>query len=511
MDIAVVTGASSGLGLVISRRLLSLGFRVYGLGGNYNDFPLQNVEFRPVPCDLADAGLVEHKAREILAKENAVAVLVNNAKLYPADSMIDGAGGEFARSLNINLLCPLILIRTFLPGLKRVRGKVVTINAATPETSRGGPAGAASAGGLRWMTEVLFHEFRDHGVTFSSVSPEPNRWRPSDAPRPKNESPQSVIDPQAVADAIETIVQQSRGNVVTEIVLRPERLIESTVPSMREVPYPKPQPIPYTVPREVIEAEEQLDREAEDRDRATAESESGEEGEDPRKRRRRRRRRGETTDFDEPPPFARSTARDERDGAAEVEEPSEEIRDERPVRPVSADTRSPATTPENETETGSASRRRRRGRKPRPASREERPGRSPLPRPGPLEMDWNRGNGGKAEVVADRHRAEAREGKRPERENDSRTYPSAERTLSRPTPSPDLTPSPAPRPDPVPEPAASESSPAKKTARKTVRKAAKKAVTKTAKKAAAKKTTKKAVARKVARKTVEDSVSPEAP
>lgn len=315
MDIAVVTGASSGLGLAITRKLLSLGFRVYGLGGNYQDLPLQNVEFRPIPCDLSDPGLVEHKAREILERESAVALIVNNAKLFPADSMEDGAGAEFARSLNVNLLCPLILIRAFLPGLQRVRGKVITISSATPETSRGGPAGAACAGGLRWMQESLFQQYRDYGITFSTISPEPNRWRPQDAPSPNAERPQSAIDPQAVADAVGDIVLNTRGNVATEIVLRPERLTESTLPPMREVPYPKPQPIPYTVPREQIVAEEQLDREEEDRAQLLVDvdadsrsarkpvstSEPASENSEALKKRRRRRRgrRGDKDERDE--------------------------------------------------------------------------------------------------------------------------------------------------------------------------------------------------------------------
>ena len=266
MDVAVVTGASSGLGLAISNKLLSLGFKVYGLGGNYAENPLQNSGFIPVNCDLADPAMVEFMALEILKKESAVSVLVNNAKLYPSESFTDGAGGEFARCLNINLLCPLVLVRAFLPGLQKVQGKVITINPATPETSRGGPAGAASSGGLRWMQEVLFQQYRDFGVGFTTISPEPNRWRPADSPKAPNGVAKSTIDPEAISDAVRQIVLNTGGNLITEVVIRPTRLTESSLPAMREVPYPKPQPIPYTVPRELIEAEELAERTEEDRD-----------------------------------------------------------------------------------------------------------------------------------------------------------------------------------------------------------------------------------------------------
>ena len=82
MDIAIVTGASSSLGLAISRRLMQLGFRVYGLGGEYKDCPLQNVNFKPVNCDLADPVAIDAACKRILEKEKGIYVLINNAKFF---------------------------------------------------------------------------------------------------------------------------------------------------------------------------------------------------------------------------------------------------------------------------------------------------------------------------------------------------------------------------------------------------------------------------------------------
>jgi len=265
MDIAVVTGAASGLGLAITRKLLDLGFRVYGLGGNYKDTPLDNLEFRPLPCDLTDPVQVDAMVEAILEKEKSVSVLVNNAKYYPPELIEDGAPGEFARSLNVNLLCPLILVRSLMESLKDAGGSIINISSATPETARGGPVGAASDGGLRWMNEVLFQQLRDFGVGVSAIYPEPNRWRPADAPKPERDAPQSLIDVDAVANAVVQIVQKANGNIMTEVVIRPSRLVDRKIPAMRKVPYPKPKPIPYTVPREMIEAEELQERREEDR------------------------------------------------------------------------------------------------------------------------------------------------------------------------------------------------------------------------------------------------------
>ncbi|NDV62191.1 SDR family NAD(P)-dependent oxidoreductase [Puniceicoccales bacterium CK1056] len=265
MDIAIVTGASSSLGLAISKRLIQMGFRVYGLGGDYTDCSLQNVNFKPYPCDLGDPEAVEAAAQNILNKEKGVFLLINNAKYYGKKQFFEADRGEIQRVLNINLLCPLILTRALADSLVTLQGFLIQLGSPYAETSRGGPVGAAASGGLKWMGEVLFHDLRDHGVKVCHLSPEPNRGRdPRTVARP-GARVESAIDPEAVAQAVEQIIQSRFGNIVTEMVLRPLRVSEPEFDPVIRLPYPKPKPVPYTVPREMIEAEEQLENEEIDR------------------------------------------------------------------------------------------------------------------------------------------------------------------------------------------------------------------------------------------------------
>lgn len=261
MDIAIVTGASSSLGLAISRRLIQLGFRVYGLGGDYKDCSLNNVNFRPMACDLSDPAAVEAACRRIVEAEKGVFLVVNNAKYFGQHAFMEMTTPEIERILRINLLCPLVIIRTLAASLKELQGYIIQLGAPYAETSRGGAAGAAASGGLKWMGDLLFHELRSHGVKVCHLSPEPNRGR--DVPRKGRPGarPEAVIDPEAVAQAVEQILQSPFGNVVTEMILRPLRVEEPSHDPVREIPYPEPKPIPYTVPREMIEAEEQLEEE----------------------------------------------------------------------------------------------------------------------------------------------------------------------------------------------------------------------------------------------------------
>jgi NAD(P)-dependent dehydrogenase (short-subunit alcohol dehydrogenase family) len=261
MDIAIVTGASSSLGLAISRRLIQLGFRVYGLGGDYKDCALNNVNFRPVPCDLADPGEVESACLKILESEKGIFLVINNAKYFGRQPFLEMDPAEIERILRINLLCPLVLVKTLGESLKELQGYIIQLGATHAETGRGGAAGAAASGGLKWMSDILFQELRGHGVKVCHLSPEPNRGQ--DLPRKSRPGarPEAVIDPEAVAQAVEQILQSPFGNVVTEMILRPLRIDEPEQDPVREIPYPEPQPIPYTVPREYIEAEDQLEEE----------------------------------------------------------------------------------------------------------------------------------------------------------------------------------------------------------------------------------------------------------
>ena len=245
MDIAIVTGAASSIGLAISRKLVDLGCRVYGLGGNYAETPYSHDYFVPTPCDLSNTAEVKTKVEAILEREGNIYILVNNAKLYPSKQFLDPINlEELEMILKVNLLCPLALTRLALPSLARLGGYIINIAPTSSELARGGPAGAATAGGLKWMAEALFEECRDTGVKVTTIFPQSNRMRPPETTPTSEQGAQSIIDPEAVAEAVRHIISQTDGNIITELVLRPQRLKEAPIPPPLLVPYPKPRPDP---------------------------------------------------------------------------------------------------------------------------------------------------------------------------------------------------------------------------------------------------------------------------
>ena len=253
MDVAIVTGAASGIGLAIARRLVALGMRVYGLGGNYGETPYSHEYFVPTPCNLADPADIAEKTEIILKKEGHIYLLVNNAKAYPSTPFLEKISLiELETVLRVNLLCPLILARLALPGLARLQGFMVNIVPSTADQAKGGPAGAAAAGGLRWLGQSLFEECRENGIKVTSIFPQANvaESKERDSSPVPEKNPQSVIDVEALADAVESIVKNPHGNIITEMVIRPQRLREKPVPPPLNIPFPPVKSIhkPYRPP-----------------------------------------------------------------------------------------------------------------------------------------------------------------------------------------------------------------------------------------------------------------------
>jgi NADP-dependent 3-hydroxy acid dehydrogenase YdfG len=244
MDVAIVSGAASGLGLAISKQLIQQGFRVYGLGGNYTEVSFKHPDFIPYPCNLGDMDQLNERLQVILENEKNIQIIVNNAKIYPGTNYDELSYADVQTVFNINLLAPLMIVRAALPSMKQFGGHVINIGSNTPENSRGGPVGAATSGGLYFFGESLFEEFRDRGVKVTNLYPKANRYRAENSPTPSKNNPQSVIDVEAIAEAVAHLVSSKSANLITELVIRPQRIIEVPIPAPYVVPYPEVKPLP---------------------------------------------------------------------------------------------------------------------------------------------------------------------------------------------------------------------------------------------------------------------------
>ena len=89
----------------------------------------------------------------------------------------------------------------------------------------GGPVTAAIEGGLHHFADALFDELRSDGVRATTIYARPNEQTSPEAALALD--PQSAINPELVAEAVENLFRSRPSNVVTTLVIRPAALVET--------------------------------------------------------------------------------------------------------------------------------------------------------------------------------------------------------------------------------------------------------------------------------------------
>ncbi|MCD7826121.1 MAG: SDR family oxidoreductase [Clostridiaceae bacterium] len=221
---AIVTGASSGIGKEISRLLCRLGYQVFGFGRTFClEETAECAAFHPIACDLLDTAETLPKIRRI-KKEYRVCILVNNAGVGYYGLHEELKGSQIQEMVRINLELPLLLSNLLLRDLKRESGYIINISSVT--AGRANPHGCAygaTKAGLSGFSESLFEEARKYGVKVVTIQPDMTKtdlYRNADFTASEEEMARLL--PEEVAAAVEYILNQRTGLVVTELTLRPQ-------------------------------------------------------------------------------------------------------------------------------------------------------------------------------------------------------------------------------------------------------------------------------------------------
>ena len=184
-SIALVTGASRGLGRVIAGVLATRGYRLVIGARDRDALALAAHELAkdastvvPVAGDITEAPVratLVDAARDL----GGLHVLVNNAsELGPIGPLAQFEVPRFGRLFPVNVGAPLALIQLALPLLADRRGLIVNItsDAATAAYPGWGPYGATKAA-LELLTRTMASELREHGVSAVLVDPGDLRTR----------------------------------------------------------------------------------------------------------------------------------------------------------------------------------------------------------------------------------------------------------------------------------------------------------------------------------------------
>ena len=172
--LAVVTGASRGIGRAVAKRLAA-DYEIVAVARSSDELETLSREIvadggscRAIPIDLTDHAAVERELSGIDAQ-----VLVNNAGVGVLKPLLELTREQWMRTVDLNLNALFDVTRAVVPAMvKRRSGHVIVIGSITGRSPfAGGTAYAATKAAANSFAESLMLELRDHGVKVSVVNP----------------------------------------------------------------------------------------------------------------------------------------------------------------------------------------------------------------------------------------------------------------------------------------------------------------------------------------------------
>lgn len=223
-EAAIVTGASSGIGYAISQKLSALGYEVFGFGRDFGNSECKAADnIHRIVCDVLDTDKLCACVRQIAA-QHQVRVLVNNAGVGYYGLHEELSPDKIRKLVRTNLEVPMILTQQLLRHLKKNAGYVINISSVTAgQSNPHGCAYGATKAGLSSFSHSLFDETRKYGVKVVTISPDmtqTNLYRNADFR--EGDEPESYLLPEDAAEAVEWILSQRNGVIVTDITLKPQ-------------------------------------------------------------------------------------------------------------------------------------------------------------------------------------------------------------------------------------------------------------------------------------------------
>jgi len=171
--VAVITGASQGIGAGLVRGFLDRGYRV--VANSRSIKPDASADVLAVPGDIADPAVADRVIGEAVAKFGRVDTLVNNAGMFIAKPFTEYTEADFAAKISLNLAGFFhVTQRAIRQMLAQGGGHVVNLTTTlVGQPVKGVPSALASLtkGGLDAVTRSLAIEFADRAIRVNAVAP----------------------------------------------------------------------------------------------------------------------------------------------------------------------------------------------------------------------------------------------------------------------------------------------------------------------------------------------------
>ena len=165
--VALVTGASSGIGAACAEALRDEGFRVFTAQRREAD------GHEAILCDLKDPDAPEEVIARVLSAAGRLDVLINNAGMMHEADVEALRLEDWQNTLALNLTAPFLLIKHAVPHMREVGGGAI-VNIGSIEglaANPGHPAYCASKSGLHGLTRAVAVDHGQDGIRCNAIAP----------------------------------------------------------------------------------------------------------------------------------------------------------------------------------------------------------------------------------------------------------------------------------------------------------------------------------------------------
>lgn len=169
--VALVTGASSGIGRATAQALRKAGFRVFGTSRRATDENFDGITM--LACDVADETSVAKMVQEVLAKADRIDLLVNNAGIGLLGGAEESSIAQAQALFDVNVFGVIRVTNAVLPAMRRQKkGRIVNLSSVLGLIPAPYSALYASTKhAIEGYSESLDHELRAFGIRVVLVEP----------------------------------------------------------------------------------------------------------------------------------------------------------------------------------------------------------------------------------------------------------------------------------------------------------------------------------------------------
>ena len=226
-QVALVTGASRGIGLAIADRLGRMGARVAICARNAQALERaaevlrrNGIETLAVPADVTRTGDVAELVERTRKTLGLIDILVNNAGIGVFGPAHQTSDADWDAVLDTNLKGVFLVSKAVAPEMIRRRtGHIINISSLAGKNAfAGGGVYCASKWGLLGLTYCMAEDLRGYGIRVSAVCP--GTVATEFSPH-TGKDPAKMLQPEDVAHAVAALVTQEPQSFISEVLLRP--------------------------------------------------------------------------------------------------------------------------------------------------------------------------------------------------------------------------------------------------------------------------------------------------